>query len=87
MDVHVSVPMGLRVGNLGIHTVPYAYKVLRDFIFANFVNQWAFAKNVYPYSISLLLQAAFHEIKIAKIVRCGAFAKYTSRGNLYPYSM
>ena len=30
---------------------------------------------MYTYGTSLLLQAAIHEIKIAKIVRCRAFAK------------
>ena len=70
--------------------IPYAYKFSWGFIFANFTNQWVNAKkneNMYAYGASLLLQAAIHKIKIAKIVRCGAFAKYTSCENLYAYGM
>ena len=56
----------------------------------NFVNQWAFTKmkmqNLYTYGTSLQLQATIREIKIAKIVRCRAFVKYTSHKNLYAYS-
>ena len=31
--------------------------------------------------------AVIREIKIAKIVRCGVFTKYTSRENLYAYGI
>ena len=73
------------------HCIPYAYKFSLDFIFVNFANQRAIAKiktqNVYAYSTSLLLQATIRKIKIAKIVRCGTFAEYTSHKNLYAYGI
>ena len=44
-------------------------------------------KNLYVYGTNLQLQATIRKIKIAKIVKCGEFAKYnTSHENLYSYS-
>ena len=70
--------------------IPYAYKFSHDFSCLRILRiNWQSRKykreNVYAYSTSLLLQAAIREIKIVKIVRCGAFVKYMSRENLYAY--
>ena len=44
-------------------------------------------RNLYAYGTSLQMQAAIHEIKITKIVRCGAFAEYMSCEDVYAYGM
>ena len=78
-----------KIRVLYIHEYCMRTKFCGTLFFANFANQQVITKikheNVYAYSTSLLLQAAICEIKIAKIIRCRAFAKYMSHENLYAY--
>ena len=56
-------------------SIPYAYKFSRDFIFANFANQRAFVE-ISTHTVQVAAAGHHSQIKIVKIVRCGAFAKY-----------
>ena len=57
--------------------------------FHEFCESTGFHENINmkicTHSTSLQLQAVIRKIKITRIVRCGAFAKYMSCENLYAY--
>ena len=57
-------------------------QIFTGLYFREFRKSMGDCENEYAYGTGMLLQAAIREIKIAKIVRCGGFAKYTSRENL-----
>ena len=77
----------MHTGTHYINYISYAYANFAGLYFREFDKSTGICENENAYGTSLQLQAVIHKIKIQKIVRCGAFTKYTSRENLYTYGI